>query len=175
MEIRTAPAGDAPGIATVQVETWRVAYRGQVPDAHLDALSIDDRTGRWRHILADSEPPSRVAIVADDGHAVVGFAHIGECRDADAAPEVGELNALYVLPGHWDTGVGRRLIEAAEARLAAAGFASATLWVLDSNARGRRFYEAAGWAPDGATQLTAIGDELVPETRYRKAMALPPR
>lgn len=30
------------------------------------------------------------------------------------------------------------------------GFASAALWVLEGNARARRFYHAHGWTPDGA-------------------------
>jgi GNAT superfamily N-acetyltransferase len=174
MEVREARPADAAGIATVQVETWRVAYRGQVSDAHLDAMSVEDRTLRWRHILADSDPPVRLALVAADDGEVVGFAHVGASRDADATTGTGELTSLYLLPGHWGTGVGRRLIEAAEARLREGGFTIATLWVLDSNARGRRFYEAAGWTPDGATQLTDIATEFVPETRYRKALERPP-
>lgn len=173
MEIRPAIGADAAGIAAVQVETWRTAYRGQVSDAHLDAMSIDDRTARWRVILADSDPPGRLALVAEDGSRVVGFAHVGPGRDDDATPETGELNALYLRPSHWGTGVGRRLIETAEASLVEAGFTTATLWVLDSNARGRRFYEAGHWAPDGTTQLTDLGTEFVPETRYRKRLATP--
>jgi ribosomal protein S18 acetylase RimI-like enzyme len=174
MQIREANLGDAAGIAAVQVETWRVAYRGQVADAVLDTMSVEYRTRRWSQILGVMEPPRSVTIVADDGAGVVGFADIGPSRDTDGAADVGELNSLYLLPRHWDTGVGRRLIEEAEARLIRAGFASATLWVLDSNARGRRFYEAAGWTADGTTQATQIGEELVPEIRYRKGLGASP-
>ncbi|MDQ6926250.1 MAG: nucleotidyltransferase domain-containing protein [Candidatus Eremiobacteraeota bacterium] len=37
--------------------------------------------------------------------------------------------------------------------LRGAGSAEATLWVLDTNVRARRFYESAGWAPDGTTKV----------------------
>jgi RimJ/RimL family protein N-acetyltransferase len=44
--------------------------------------------------------------------------------------------------------------------------------VLRTNARARRFYEKAGWAPDGTTKTDTIGDgtvELV-EVRYRRTL-----
>ena len=54
------------------------------------------------------------------------------------------------------------------ARSAGAGYSSVTLWVLRDNRRARRFYERAGFAPDGATNvLTRLGDVL--ELRYRQA------
>jgi hypothetical protein len=54
--------------------------------------------------------------------------------------------------------------------LRAAGFATATLWVLEANARGRGFYEHMGWVPDGVR-----GDHMVecanhPMVRYAIAL-----
>ena len=40
-------------------------------------------------------------------------------------------------------------------RLASAGFREATLWVVRENDRARRFYEALGWALDGAEKVDA--------------------
>jgi hypothetical protein len=45
--IRPATAEDAAGIAAVHVRSWQVAYRGQLPDALLDSLSVDQRTRWW--------------------------------------------------------------------------------------------------------------------------------
>jgi RimJ/RimL family protein N-acetyltransferase len=43
------------------------------------------------------------------------------------------------------------------------------LWVLRDNTRARRFYERAGFAPDGATDvLDRLGG--VTEVRYRRAL-----
>ena len=55
------------------------------------------------------------------------------------------------------------------ARSAAAGYSSITLWVLRDNERARRFYERAGFAPDGATNvLTSLAGVL--ELRYHQAL-----
>jgi hypothetical protein len=59
---------------------------------------------------------------------------------------------------------------AAAGELAAAGFASATLWVLDSNARARRFYELAGWTADGSSKQADVAGATVTEVRYRRAL-----
>ncbi len=82
---------------------------------------------------------------------------------------VAELYALYVRPAWWSTGTGRTLMQRVLAKSAGAGFPSITLWVLRDNRRARRFYERAGFAPDGATHvLTRLGD--VPELRYRRTL-----
>ena len=62
MLVRAATIEDARAIATIHVETWRAAYAGIVPAAHLAALSIDEREVRWRSILAAS---SRHGIFGD--------------------------------------------------------------------------------------------------------------
>ena len=55
-------------------------------------------------------------------------------------------------------------------RLAAVPFFEATLWVLDSNPRARRFYEVGGWTLDGAARPHTIGGQSVQEIRYRRAL-----
>lgn len=63
------------------------------------------------------------------------------------------------------TGAGRLMTTALD-RLRAAGFTDGTPWVLDSNDRGRRMYECAGVAPDGATK-----DDVMAERRSPKFAA----
>jgi hypothetical protein len=55
--------------------------------------------------------------------------------------------------------------------LAAAGYTQATLWVLGTNARARRFYAAAGWAQDGAVLEDASLGVPLAEVRYRRTLA----
>jgi GNAT superfamily N-acetyltransferase len=75
-------------------------------------------------------------------------------RDDDAEPaSAGELAAIYLVPELWGTGLGRELMASGLSALCDAGFGEATLWVLDTNSRARRFYEAAGWHADGAVKL----------------------
>jgi ribosomal protein S18 acetylase RimI-like enzyme len=104
---------------------------------------------------------------------VVGFVTVSACRDADAdadAKEFGEILALYVAPARWRSGVGTILIDKGESVLRERGFVDASLWVLEANERGRRFYEALGWRPDERTNTLSIGGVDVVEIRYRKAL-----
>jgi RimJ/RimL family protein N-acetyltransferase len=77
------------------------------------------------------------------------------------------LYALYVTPDHWSTGAGRALTDAVLDGLRAAGYRRVVLWTLTENARARRFYAKAGFAPDGATNvLAALGH--IEEVRYAR-------
>jgi hypothetical protein len=49
-------------------------------------------------------------------------------------------------------------------------FAAATLWVLSQNERALRFYDAAGWRPDGATKSESIGGFELQEVRLRREL-----
>jgi len=88
--------------------------------------------------------------------------------DAASVPGAGELYAIYLDPSHWGRGYGRALMHAAERGLAEAGFEEAHLWVLDTNARARRFYEIAGWSADGGRKTEHRGDVELREVRYRR-------
>jgi ribosomal protein S18 acetylase RimI-like enzyme len=66
----------------------------------------------------------------------------------DATPSdaraIAEVLTIYLLPAAAGRGIGRDLFASAVERIRASGFDRATLWVMASNARSRRFYEAAG-------------------------------
>jgi GNAT superfamily N-acetyltransferase len=164
--IRPAVPEDARGIAEAHVASWLAAYRGLMPDETLDALDVDARAARWRAGLADG---TASALVAEDEEGIYGWATVGRSRDPDGGEAVGELWGLYLAPSHWGRGLGRELHDAALDELQAQGFSEATLWVLASNARARRFYQRQGWRDDGATRSDRVGElrTLVEEARYR--------
>lgn len=66
MRVRPATPRDVTAIATIHVETWQVAYRGQVPDEYFERLSVDGRISAWRDILAATAWPSTGVFVAED-------------------------------------------------------------------------------------------------------------
>jgi GNAT superfamily N-acetyltransferase len=146
LRIRRAGPEDARAVAEVHVGSWRHAYRGLLPDAYLDRLSVDDREAMWREAFGEV---ASGAFVAEAGDRIVGFASFGPSRDQDAGDGTGEIPAIYVEPSVLGAGVGRELLRAATAALRAEGFGRATLWVLEANERARRFYEKAGWSWDG--------------------------
>jgi len=169
--IRPAELRDAAAIARVHIRSWQVAYRGQLSDAFLNGLDaeIDQRTSRWEGFIAARTSRGQVYLVAQNGDRVVGFVTFGPSEDEPVDPRIGEVYAIYVDPSYWDRGYGRALFTAAMRGLSDAGFGEATLWVLGTNARARRFYEIAGWAADGAVKTEHRGDIELREVRYRRA------
>jgi GNAT superfamily N-acetyltransferase len=159
--IRPATLEEAGTVALVHLETWRVAYAHVFPREELEDFS-GERVER-RMELHRLSPP----LVAEVDGEIVGFVSVGPANDADAD---GELYAIYVLPTHWGTGVGRELVQAGEDRLRDLGHRHAVLWVLEDNPRARRFYEAAGWTPNGARRPIEVFGVSVPEVRYEKRL-----
>jgi GNAT superfamily N-acetyltransferase len=172
--IRLATVGDSRAIAEIHVLGWRAAYRGIVPDIVLEGLSIDARAAQWRGRLDDAVANERRVWVIEVDRHVQGFAVTARTRDEDEdAALTSELMALYLHPDAWGIGLGRDLVVHALADVRTRGWREASLWVLESNARARRFYEKAGFAVDGARKSVAQGDKLLIEVRYRLVLAAP--
>ena len=169
MKIRPALPSDARAIADLHVRTWQSTYRGIVPDAYLDALSVDERETLLRESIERGSPEMWVA---DCESEITGWVAFDASRDPDAKPTVGEIQAIYVAPEHWSTGTGRELWKIARARLVERGFASVTLWVLEQNERAARFYRMAGFVADPASRMEiSIGGKNVWEVRYACALS----
>ncbi|HEY7857886.1 MAG TPA: GNAT family N-acetyltransferase [Candidatus Nanopelagicales bacterium] len=166
--VREATELDAEAIARVHTLSWQSAYRGLVPDSYLDGLKWERRYEQWARLLPDRPTAhSSVFVAVDSQDVVVGFSSMGPVREKGLEPTgLFEIYAIYVLPGMWGRAFGHRLLEASLAALPQ-GVPGVTLWVLSGNARGRRFYERAGFGPDGATKLADIAGEELPELRYR--------
>ncbi|GAA3388575.1 GNAT family N-acetyltransferase [Cryptosporangium minutisporangium] len=168
MIVRPATAADAEALAVVQVRTWQDAYRGQVPQEHLDQLDPSRRHEPWRRWVEEARPPAATLVAEDEARGVVGFVSVSPSRDADTDPEhVGEVQAIYLLPEHQGRGVGRLLMDAGLSRLAQGGYREVVLWVLETNASARRFYEAGGWRADGASKRNDTRGAPLEEVRYR--------
>jgi len=174
MNIRPARVDDAHAIAVVHVRSWRAAYRGLVPQGHLDGLDAGERRLRWERILAATARPRAGTLVAEAEQDVIVFVNVGPTRDdGENATGVGEISAIYVLPEAWGQGAGRRLMAAGLDALAAADFGEATLWVLDTNARARRLYEHGCWRTDGNTRRRELRGSALTEVRYRRRLSEP--
>jgi ribosomal protein S18 acetylase RimI-like enzyme len=164
--IRKAVPDDAESIATVHVRSWQAAYRGQLSDSFLDGLDqeLAPRAAFWRTEISNPRSPRHEIWVAVTDALVEGFVALGPERHADPA---GEIYAIYVNPQRWDQGLGRTLFARATERLFAAAYPRAILWVLESNARARRFYEIAGWTLDNKTKIESLpGGVQLQEVRY---------
>jgi ribosomal protein S18 acetylase RimI-like enzyme len=161
--IREAAADDARAIAEVHVRSWRWAYRGHLPDETLDALDVDEQEARWRKLGSD---PSITVLVAIDGNTIVGFASAGPNDDDAAPPRSAVVYAVYLEEHAAGKGIGRALLERAVEAMRAAGSQRASLWVLESNARARGFYEREGWTWDGTRSSHQVQCSNTPIVRY---------
>lgn len=156
--IRPGTKDELQAIAQVHVAAWKTTYRGIIPDAVLNGLSVDRRKTLWRRYVEEgSRPwPSRFLLVAEraDGR-IMGFAAAGP--DRSEAPEYdAELHAIYLLQDARGMGVGRSLMSSVASRLEQAGCVTMTAWVLAANpARG--FYDRLGGVEVGRKRVRIGG------------------
>ena len=94
-----------------------------------------------------------------------------ESTSSGAAVPCGEVASFYVLPSEWRRGAGRRLGERAVADARTRGFSEVMVWVLETNARARSFYESLGFRPDGESKIFLERPYASwRELRYRRAV-----
>jgi GNAT superfamily N-acetyltransferase len=168
--VREARSSDAPGLARVQVASWRASLAGLVPDAVLAELTSADAERQWaeRWLEAIAAPPTsrhRVHVAVSSpgpgsggASSPAGFASAGPATDADLWPGTdGELYELHVLPELTGEGHGGRLLHAVADTLAEDGFHTAYTWALSADKERLSFLEAAGWAPDGSHSNLDMG------------------
>lgn len=103
---------------------------------------------------------------------VVGFCHYSRSRDDDGDDRTAELTAIYLVDREWGKGGGTMLLEEVARAMGRDRYTRATLWVLEGNLRARQFYEARGWALDGAFKVEDFGSFELRELRYARPLAL---
>lgn len=167
--IREMNLADCHRVAEIRIGGWQSAYRGLIPQSYLDALDVEEDAERRRTRFAQADG-SVVNLVAERDGEIVGWACHGPYRDREVRTADVELYAIYVAPERLGDGVGRALLAESVRRCAAAGHTRMFLWVLDGNARARRFYERAGFHADGAEEPFEVDGVLVPEVRYVRAL-----
>jgi GNAT superfamily N-acetyltransferase len=121
----------------------------------------------WEERIAD---PNVICLVAERRSELAALAVFRRSPDEDADPaRVAQLERLYTEPASWRRGLAKALLAAAMPELAERGFREITLWTAEWNTS-RGFYEASGWALDGATRETTFAGATFTEVRYRTAV-----
>ena len=77
-EIRYADISDAKELAKIHSSSWKIAYKGIVPDEVLENITLEKRQKYFEKALSDGLEED--AIIFKDNEAV-GLICIGKCRD----------------------------------------------------------------------------------------------
>jgi GNAT superfamily N-acetyltransferase len=163
MRLRRARPEDAEAIERIRVRGWQTAYRHVFPAAELDAMVVD---ATWWVERLSTPAPGSACFVAEDEAGMLGWATVGPSPFPD---RLGEVHGLYVDPDRWRHGAGRALLGRGEEELAET-WRDAILWTLADNPPTRRFYETAGWRPDGTTGSFERFGVVAPSVRYAKRL-----
>jgi GNAT superfamily N-acetyltransferase len=140
--IRPALQEDADTIAAIHIRARREAM------PWLPVLHDDDDVRRW--IAGDILPACTVRVAVMEGR-VAGFAALKD----------GDLEQLYIRPGHQGLGIGSALLDEAK-RLSPRGLA---LWAFQRNTPARAFYEKRGFKIAEETDGSG-NEEKEPDVRY---------
>jgi ribosomal protein S18 acetylase RimI-like enzyme len=164
IKIRAAKYDDSEALAQIQVDSYRSAYAGILPQSYLDAFSYEEQTQDWRDLLV--QPQSFILLIAEgETGEVIGYA-LGHAGETALPPYDSELDALHVRRADQRQGAGRALITAMAQSLADEGAAAMMLWVLKQNPA-RALYERLGGQPLGHRSVTLDeGDTMADELAY---------
>jgi ribosomal protein S18 acetylase RimI-like enzyme len=165
MLIRLAKIEDCAGMARVQVDSYRNAYAGILPQEYLDHFTYAEQEQDWHELLeAGLEAVLLTAVDAQDQ--VIGYA-LGRSGLSEIPPYDRELVSLHVRKERQGQGFGRALIAEMAHALQQRGCNSLMLWVLAENKPARALYEQLGGRLIGEkTSLLGEGNIQAHEVAY---------
>jgi ribosomal protein S18 acetylase RimI-like enzyme len=166
-KIRYADINDAKILGQIHSNSWKIAYKGIVPDEVLNNITIEKRQKYFEKAFAEGEEKNALIFVENKA---VGLICIGKCRDTDKIGSYGEIWGIYLLPEYWYMGIGTELMNWGIEEVKKRNYHNVTLWVLEENFRAREFYEKMGFQHDGTVKEISIGKTLK-EYRYIKGMS----
>lgn len=173
--MRPARPADAAAIARVQGITWRTAYRSVLPAAVIDGWDDEAATEAWRAAVLTPPTPAHGVVVAVERQDVVGFAAFGPAQLADGEPAdpdgpTTEIATLLVEPRWGRRGHGSRLLAAVADLARDTGARQLQTWLPEEDRVSARFFESAGWAPQGWVRTLDTGAVPLREVRWHAAL-----
>jgi GNAT superfamily N-acetyltransferase len=171
--VRAGRPSDVPGIARIQIETWRTAYKNFLPASVLAALDVGQAEQAWGAAVDSPPSPAHHVLVATEGVELVGFAAVGPSDEEDAQPGDAIVSALLVEPRWGRRGHGSRLLAAAVDHLGPDGITRLIAWVPDGDRASTAFYTSAGLERDGLVRTLEADGGTVRENRWHASLESP--
>ena len=138
MIIRLANEKDIENIATLYVQNHRETYKGILPDAYFEVLTVDLAKLKWHKHM---DTPGKMLWVAYEGEEFLGFS--AGMPDSDL-PDTWYLDALHISKAARGKGIGTKLIEQNGRHAAENGFRQMSICIIRGNDNARKLYEKLG-------------------------------
>lgn len=164
-QVRPAVAGDGLAMAWIQLEVWRTAFAGLLPD-HVLQTPAADLAVSWTAAL---NAASQIVLVATEGAETVGFVHAAVDPDDRST---GRILVLHVRPAWARRGHGGRLLATAAAALREAGAGVGEWWIPGNDAATQRFAGVVGWEMSGGARVLDTGRAMMTERRWTGTLDL---
>jgi ribosomal protein S18 acetylase RimI-like enzyme len=155
-----------PLVAEFLDRCWKAEYRGIVDSVFLDSMVLSERTDG---LLERFDSNASGFLLAAEDDAIIGVAVFGKSFTEGYADD-GEVSAIYLEAAHIGTGLGSRLLAAAEAQLVSMGYVNLVLDVLADNRRAIRFYQKHGYEQVRDTEIE-LGGKAYPLVVMRKELS----
>ena len=133
---------NAPELAKIVVDDWKIAYKGMVDEEYLNSLTYEDQTKKRAKSLSE-EPQtgeSTYMYIDENTNEVLGFMVVGKDYESSLKADM-EIQALYVDPSHRYRGIGSKLVCFAKEEMKKNNYESLSIWCLKKNFPARKFYE----------------------------------
>ncbi len=143
MELRSADDGDVAGLEAM---ASRLHDFGPPPWRPREQMDQAVRASLVDAVQSPGE--GQVVLIAEEAGMRAGYVHLHPDVDFFTGETHGHVSDLVVAPGAEGRGIGRALMEAAEAWARARGYRLLTLNVFGDNVRARALYDRLGYRPD---------------------------
>lgn len=154
VRVRNGQLSDAKALADVFEQSWRHAYVGILPQAHLDSLIL--RRGRrwWTSAIRAGD----LILVLEVAGEIAGYASCGPARRRGRFE--GEIYEIYLAPTYQGLGFGELLFEACRHELDQQRLKGLIVWALADNDIAADFYWRRGGRPVATTAEKVGGVEM---------------
>ncbi|MBS0241878.1 MAG: GNAT family N-acetyltransferase [Proteobacteria bacterium] len=159
VRVRKGMQRDAASLAAVFRESWLTAYRGIIPQLHLESMIRRRDKAWWQNAMRGSDG----VLVLEVSGKIAGYATFGRARGRGKYQ--GEIYEIYLLPSYQGLGLGEHLFEGARHALDERRLSGLIVWALAQNEIAADFYWRRGGRPIGKT-VEKFGTTMLEKIGY---------
>jgi len=157
--IHKAHIADILAIAKMHKKSFVAAYTGLLAKKFLAKITEAGFVERWTQRFKKHKVQT---YIAENNNKVIGLIAF----TFSPQKTVGEINLLYVDPGHWHEGIGKKLMLFVVDIMKKYKVKKIHIWVLKKNHKSRLFYESLGAYTKGAERLVVKNHLAMREVGY---------